>query len=385
IISILPGIILFAGIANTLHAQEYIVNAEDVRVKVLNDPTTVLAGVYPDEHTIYALANGLSGIHEYTDRVNIKLNEKRFDVIFLSDNPPEVALQKHAEWPSTVEGFENNPGEKIPDYINYKGKLFKVVELINTQFTNNNIALPNSIRYIQGAFTKAEGEINLAEGLITLGENAIIFCPDLTLLSFPKSLRIINSNAANGYEEFEYGKPSQLRTIKFSPNIMRIYSNNFNYFTHLEEVNLPFKLNSLGADCFNNLTDLKKVYINPYISYMENCFNDCPNIEEIIIDKYIDDLVLVNCFNAVDKSKCIVRVKQTPFHFRPDNKFWEGFNIAGIDQTGVENVFPDAQISGNDITIYDISGKALRSTDNLKHGDVYIEQHNNTSQKKIAR
>ena len=385
IISILPGIIFLAGVVNTLYAQEYIVNAEDVQYKILNNPNIVFAGEYPDEHTIYALGQEVgSEVHEYTDRVNIKLNGRKFDVIFLSENPPEVAIQRHTEFRTLPGEYENNPGERIPDYINYKGNLFKVVELINTHITNHNIILPNSIRYIQGAFIEPEGEINLAEGLITLGEYAIGFsCSKVTHLSLPNSLRMILSNAVNGTEEFNIDDPTQLQTIKFAPNIICINSNNFNYFTHLEEVNLPFKLTKLGTDCFNNLTDLKKVYINPYITYMEDCFNDCPNIEEIIIDKWFDDLKIVNCFNAVDKSKCIVKVKHMPFPYPENKDFWEGFNIVEIDQSGVENVISDTE--ENEVRLFDISGKAISSADNLKHGDIYIEHHNNTSEKKIAR
>lgn len=396
ILSIASVALYTSFVCMDIQAQEYVVKAEDIKLDIVDEANySHWPGTSPDEHTIYVQGEHSFLHHIYTDAVRA-YDEGGFGsfVFFLSENPPEVSLTYIEPWTTSREGIRLKPGERIPDYIEYKGKLYNVVELTGSNYIANDVTLPNTVRYIEDGFVFAEGEINFGTGLETLGPNAIRESPYLKRLSFPNSLRRILSGAFNGGDAYRLGGVSyQMETIDFSPGITKICSDNFNNLPMVEEISLPCKLSYLGSNCFNNLTGLKRVYINPYVDYMENCFNDCPDIEEIIIDKWHNDMRLVNCFNAVDKSKCVVKVKYNPGSYiqevgninYPDKEhYWNGFKIVMTEQSGVDNVMSGVTTSVDGVRLYDITGRPVESVDKLNRGEVYIECNGNASDKKIT-
>ncbi|MDE5774030.1 MAG: leucine-rich repeat domain-containing protein [Muribaculaceae bacterium] len=362
---------LLSAVSLAGNAQEYVVPAYDVVWENCPEGGS-FPGIHLEEHVV---ATETNGVVVYTDNVEILLNNHTMSVIFLSEENKEVALQNN----SRFDYFGTDYGERIPDYIEYKGEKYKVVEL-SIVANSNKVVVPNTVRRLMGLCFFGVNEVDLGKSVELLGR-ATFSCPEMTALKMPESVIYMQQRALTGntYETFK------LQSIEFSPNLRTIESNNFNYFPYIEEISMPQKLSYLGENCFNNLTGLKRVYIGQYLMSMKNCFNNCSAIEEIFIDKWYP-IKIEDCFNEVDKSKCVIKVSTLT---DPDGKdvyiddFWKDFKIVEIDASGVETIINDPANGVYNTRWYDLSGRPLSSIDGLKRGEIYIECQGSKSEKKI--
>ncbi|MDE5551699.1 MAG: hypothetical protein K2I91_00720, partial [Muribaculaceae bacterium] len=118
------AVVAFASFACiNIEAQEYVVHAKDVKLDIVDDAFNVYwPGTASDEHTIYVRGRNSEITHTYTDAV-IALDEGNFwcDIVFLSQNPPEVGLTYIDPWNEIDSGIRLKPGVRIPDHIEYQG------------------------------------------------------------------------------------------------------------------------------------------------------------------------------------------------------------------------------------------------------------------------
>ncbi len=373
--------ILLSAVSLAGNAQEKVIQAYDYEEE--SEFIGFPGHVWKDTET------KVGGNVNYTDKVGITLDgNKELGVLFLSEDTREVALTsgRLIDLSAHLNFWISEP---LPDYIEYKGIQYKVVELRGTGIRSKHLILPNTIRNLERGSINDVESIQLSEGLENIDSDA--FFGDFTRLrelKFPKSLRRIYPQAITGYTYpglDALGETYALHTIDFSPNTYMIGRDNFNNFIEVEDIVLPYKLSELGENCFNNLKSLKKVQIGNFIGGITDCFNDCPNIEEIIIDGWFG-LKVENSFNAVDKSKCVVKVKTLthpegyPLY---DSDFWKDFKIVEIDASGVETIINDPANGVYNTRWYDLSGRPLSSIDGLKRGEIYIECQGSKSEKKI--
>ncbi len=314
-----------------------------------------------------------------TDRVYVLLDNCSFEVLFISDDKDEVILtQEQPELPGTP-----ITDDMLPDCVEYKGKVYKVVGLRNANLSGRDVRLPAYLRFMDGDVFRNVRTIDFNDTFETLGTGALNYTWNLKELKFPGSLTYILPDAINADTQDGFGF-YPLETIEFPAGTNAIYHDNFNDFTHLSAVSLPARLEHLEENCFNGRTHLKSGKIGKYIYDMKDCFNDCPEIEEITIETR-PTLNVENCFNSVDKGKCVLRVPRirnsdgtSPFM----SGFWQGFKIVEVDSSGVQSVIQEAGTVNP--ALYNLSGMPISSPDALHKGEIYIEKAAGKTEKKMA-
>ena len=258
-------------------------------------------------------------------------------------------------------------GEKfeIPSKVINDGEEFEVVGIHPMAFwmcDMKYLSFPPTLRFI--GYNCFESCYNLEtlifnEGLETIGYNSFNELDKITEITLPNSLFKIENNC--------FSRCPNLTKINFGKGLTIIEEGAFCNNEKLLEVEVPEYARSgrLGlSGAFNNNPSLRKVTIGKWAAhdFLESCFNGCPEIE-VIICHSADPEGFRNCFDAVDKEKCIVYVPDGAISRYLRAPGWNEFNLREISSMSST---PEIDIDDNDDTteVYNLQGIKLNSTSN---------------------
>lgn len=154
------------------------------------------------------------------------------------------------------------PQLRIPTYVHYKGKKFKVVKVNSCAFHYNNylqrIDLPNTVNSIDSfAFMKCShlGTIRIRGNVTSIGTAAFGWCSSLKKIDLPTRITHI--------PELMCFYCSSLKKIKIPRGVMSIGDQAFEGCNSLIDIQLPKGLKSIGFNAFRNCRNLKRLLL-PY-------------------------------------------------------------------------------------------------------------------------
>ena len=146
-------------------------------------------------------------------------------------------------------------------------------------------------------------DIKLSESLQNIGDHAFYNCTSLVSISIPDSVVDIGINVFmncdnlgyNKYDNAYYlGSPTNpyhtlaraintdITSCTVHPDTKVIYYQAFNYCTNLEEIELPSRVVSIGAEAFIYCRNLKEVVLHDSIySIYDRVFSSCESLTDI--------------------------------------------------------------------------------------------------------
>ena len=275
----------------------------------------------------------------------------------------------------------NKDTYEIPAVISSGDVEYSVVGVENNSFYMgpnwgpDYVSFPPTMRFIQGnCFNAAINTLGFSEGLERIAYNCFNFL-GVRELKFPDSLVEIGESC--------FSSCSNLESIQFGKGLQAIGWNSFCDNDNLIEVEIPDCVHNLHQGLFHNFNNnksLKKVTLGilPTQLNLYDCFNGCPEIN-LIVCKGPHSVSFENCFNDVDKSKCIVVVRDGSKEHYMRSDGWKDFIImeeseyeTHVKNLKQEKVTPD---------IFTLDGIKVNDESEVPHGEIYIKRHGSESTK----
>lgn len=200
---------------------------------------------------------------------------------FIADEPDAVAVVRGAEGEHVV----------VPSTVNHEGTTYRVVEIADLAFLN---------------FDKMKS-LEIQEGVSVIGENAFMYCNSLTDISFPKSLKMIKTDAflyawhiqnvhiadvdawcGVQFLDFPFKSEYSYRhdiylgdrlLTDVTLNAESISSSCFRGVESIEKVTFTGNLTVIPAYAFRDCTSLKTVNLPETLTSIEtNAFRNCSSL-----------------------------------------------------------------------------------------------------------
>ena len=126
-------------------------------------------------------------------------------------------------------------------------------------------------------------KVIIGDGVTTIGENAFLFCSNLSSVTLPNSITSIGYKAFSGC--------SGLAAITIPQNVVSIGSAAFMDCANLKDVNIPQKTTMIGHYAFSGCGSLTSIVIPDGISTISDfTFSDCVKLASITIGKGVTSI-----------------------------------------------------------------------------------------------
>lgn len=275
-----------------------------------------------------------------------------------------------------TEGQSSEEEFTIPEKLTIGAKEYEVTAIGSSVITDlkaTRVKLPEGLFRIAGGnfnnFTELE-QLSFGTELAYIGVYCFNGLSSLETLELPEYLHSIERNSFNdgGWE-----------SVEFPETLTYIDNNCFRNNSNLKTVALNANLLSIGKNLFNGCKNLQTVRLSmpasaKYDEAIEECFNECPSITEIYFENpYVR---LVNSFNDVDKSLCVLYVpKGTLEAFKllyPEFQNIKEFKSDkwGNDDSGIAGVESDDSY----VEYYNAWGVRMNNINLLNKGEIYIKK-----------
>lgn len=285
-----------------------------------------------------------------------------------------------------TEGQSSEEEFTIPEKLTIGAKEYEVTAIGSSVITDlkaTRAKLPEDLFRIDGGnfnnFTELE-QLSFGTELAYIGANCFNGLSSLETLELPKYLHSIERNCFND---------GRWESVEFPETLTYIDNNCFRDNSNLKTVALNANILSIGKNLFNGCQNLQTVRLSmpnsaTYDEAIEECFNECPSITEIYFENpYVR---LVNSFNDVDKSLCVLYVPEGTLEtfksLYPEFQNIQEFKSDkwGNDDSGVAEItFEDDSY----IEYYDVLGTRLNNINLLKKGEIYIKKTSTGTSKNI--
>lgn len=137
------------------------------------------------------------------------------------------------------------------------------------EYCNAEIIFPASLKYIPIMGDNAVTKVTIPEGVKMIGEEAFAYCSNFTEITLPSTITNIERSAFFNTPITEFVYPQ---------NIDNIPASAFGG-TKLTEFSVPDNVKEIDDGAFYNCTDLKKITIPEFVTYIGNdVFKDCRNL-----------------------------------------------------------------------------------------------------------
>ena len=136
----------------------------------------------------------------------------------------------------------------------------------------------------------------------------------------------------------------------------------------LASITLPEGVTKIGAYTFNNCSSLTSVTIPEGVTSIgELAFNDCTNLASITSHAVMPPCCGDDTFEGVDKSIPVYVPVSSVVDYQVAEEWKEFTNVIGMETNIEKTTDNDRQA----IVIYDLTGRRVLDTENLK-GGIYI-------------
>ena len=137
------------------------------------------------------------------------------------------------------------------------------------EYCNAEITFPSSLERIPELGMNAVRKVNIPEGVKIIGEDAFWACSNLKEITLPSTITSIESGAFFN---------TSISGFNYPQNIDNIPASAFGG-TKLTEFSVPDNVKEIDDGAFYNCTDLKKITIPEFVTYIGNdVFKDCRNL-----------------------------------------------------------------------------------------------------------
>lgn len=225
----------------------------------------------------------------------------------------------------------------IPETVTSIG-MFAFASCTGELFVNCNI--PSATDYggafWSGKFTK----VTIGECVTSIGDYAFLACDRLAFITIPNSITYIGEGAFGGCGS-------------------------------LASINIPESITSIGYATFTECTSLTSIHIPESVTSIgDYAFEGCKNLTSITCKAVAPPSISSTTFRSVDTS-IPVYVPMTSVTDYQAAEAWKHFtNIIGMDMdTQIET--PELKHGDSEADVYDLNGRRITNTDNLK-GGIYI-------------
>lgn len=183
----------------------------------------------------------------------------------------------------------------IPETVTYNTKELTVAAIGNSAFYGcsnlTNVSLPSSIKVIEEKAFMISGivGIEIPEGVKEIPEKAFCNCASLKKVVLPNSITTIGESAFSS---------STIEEINFPEGLIRIDTWAFLWCDSLKEIILPNSLTALGQCAFSGCASVKKIIIGSGVTQLGNSvFSDCRSVSSLRIPSNITNMYN-NCMNG---------------------------------------------------------------------------------------
>ena len=179
----------------------------------------------------------------------------------------------------------------IPYSIPYGGEYYRVTSIGDYAFYYcpdlTSVTIPTSVKSIrEHAFYYCPGltAINIPSfEEVSIGDRAFAWCTGLTSVTIPNTVKSM------GESVFYYCKG--LKSVTIGNGVTRIENGTFYNCDALTSVNIPVNVRSIGKDAFRFCSSLKSVDIpNSVTSIGENAFSNCTGLTSITIPSSVTSI-----------------------------------------------------------------------------------------------
>ncbi len=222
------------------------------------------------------------------------------------------------------------------------------------KITNNALRTIGHGVFIRTGFTTISPDNILHEGLTYIGEICFEYCPKLTTVIFPSTIKKIDKSAFGGDETIS---PDNI----LHEGLTYIGEICFEYCPKLTTVIFPSTIKKIDKSAFGGDETINVRRIDCYTSHV-------PELD--------------NTFNHEIYDKAVVNVKPELAPQFSKASFWEYFNWDKYD-LAIDDIAIDNYDSNRPVEYYTLQGMRV-DADNLTPG-IYIRRHNGRSEKIAIR
>lgn len=252
--------------------------------------------------------------------IDVVVDGIKYEIISTEDLTARVKGYADAEFADVV----------IPEYIEYYGKQFKVIEIMDEAFKEKGIMyikLPSSLKSIgQKAFWWSSlKEIDITDGVTSLGIRALCGCRYIKRVVFGRGLNTIRDNCLYYAESVDYVfLPSNIITISTSGITSSIIKK---FVIEDSSTKLTSDRNSSGSSKWidgssgsANLTsssslftccNIEDLYIGRNISSGSTSFVTLPRVENLTVGPYVTDIKGLFNLNYMQRIKLMTSTPPT--------------------------------------------------------------------------
>ncbi len=161
----------------------------------------------------------------------------------------------------------------------------------------------------------------IEEGVTTIGELAFYDCYNMTSISLPDSLTIIEDAAFNycgltsiiipnnvtTIDEFAFDACVLLQNIILSDNLTTIGRYAFRYCTNLKSITIPDSVTTIGVHAFENCSSLENVVIGTSLTMIgESLFEDCSSLKKITVTENVKSIGKRAFYNCTSLNEVVI-------------------------------------------------------------------------------
>lgn len=290
--------------------------------------------------------------------------------------------------------FEAYKGDLvIPEDVTYNGQNYKVTSIADEAFEYcfllASVEIPGSVTTIgNSAFSSCPSltSVSLADGLVSIGDSAFSDCSSLKSVIIPETVNTIGYSAFRGCYA--------MKTITLPENITSIESYSFCECSSLDSVTIPGNVTSIGNDAFYGCTSLSSLIVPGNVNVIgEWTFAGCTSLTSVNLPESLTSiggasfrgcasLSSISCyavappelgdnvFEGLNTSECKLFVPQESLEQYSQSAQWSDFT--NIQPVNPESGVSSANVTENNVTVYDINGKYIGSSVSDLPQGVYI-------------
>lgn len=243
-----------------------------------------------------------------------------------------------------------------------------------------SVEIPQTVGTVgKSAFSGCDNlaTVRLARGVMTIEDNAFENCTRLNAIVIPQNFSTIGNKSFAGCDS--------LASVEFKESVETIGNNAFENCTSLATLIFPESLTAIGDEAFKGCSGLKTILFSENIdAYGSNVFEGCDAVETMTVKGSVmptvpsDKITSITLYSPVplETAEFANKVYRNATVYVPQGSLeryqaasvWKNFwTIKEFDPTGIEQL----TIDNGQLIIYDLSGRKVMDTDNLK-GGIYI-------------
>jgi len=285
----------------------------------------------------------------------------------------------------------------IPSTVIYNNQSYQVTQIgggaFNTCTALTSVSIPNTVVTIWGsAFKNCLGltSVTIPNSVTTMGYGVFAGCTGLTSVSISNSLTTILGHT--------FYNCTSLNSVTIPSSVTVIDSSAFASCTSLTSVTIPNSVTTIRSSAFVDCTGLTSVTIPGSVTYIESyAFYGCTALTTVNCGIITPLFINANVFGNMNQNTCALNVDDASFAAYQAAPVWQNFNpINGVlsnkdvltktfsfypnPSTDIINISLPDKLSLEKVTIYDLTGKVLKSTtdtmipvSDLANGSYFVE------------